>query len=269
MQAIHVGASTQAGGDLMIHKANAVVKAPLRWKLKNIFRHYYTAWLIQFIVFGKPVHLCIPYISFPFIRRWLGVHVIAPVGKLFGISTHYGQLQLQVRRFYDDLEREHFVALRRAGLLEEAEAYARFKTYWEDYGTVSNAVITDVFVAALVDAMDNGGGVGITAFKYHGIGTGSNAESASDTALQTESTTALNPDSTRGTGAQTQPSANIYRSTATLTADAQIVAREHMLFNQAATGGGTGADRSVFATVTVEIGESIQTQYSMTHNSGG
>lgn len=138
-----------------------------------------------------------------------------------------------------------------------------------DYGVVSRRVVTDAGVAFLVDDFDPSAATDISTMKYHGCGTGTTAEATSDTALVTESTTALNPDSTRATGTATQPSANIYRSTGTATFDATAAITEHGLFSQAATGGGTLWDRSVFSAINVVSGDSIQFQYSLTINSGG
>lgn len=140
---------------------------------------------------------------------------------------------------------------------------------WIDYGTVCYRVVTDAGVAYFVDDLDNGAGsADVSNFNYHGCGTGTNAEDAGDTALQTESTTALNPDSTRATGTRSQPAANQYRSTGTLTFDAGAAVTEHGLFTQAATGGGTLLDRSVFSAVNVSSGESIQFQYTLSLTSG-
>lgn len=138
-----------------------------------------------------------------------------------------------------------------------------------DYGVVSHRVVTDAGVAFLVDDFDPAATTDISTLKYHGCGTGTTAEATGDTALVTESTTALNPDSTRPTGTATQPSANIYRSTGTATFDATAAITEHGLFSQAATGGGTLWDRSVFSAINVVSGDSIQFQYSLTINSGG
>jgi len=104
---------------------------------------------------------------------------------------------------------------------------------------------------------------------YHGCGTGTTAEAAADSALVTESTTALNPDSTRATGTQSEPAANQLRSTGTLTFDNTAAVTEHGLFSQAATGGGTLFDRTVFSAVNVVSGESIQFQYTVTFTAGG
>jgi hypothetical protein len=139
-----------------------------------------------------------------------------------------------------------------------------------DLGQLSHHVITDTGVAFLVDAWQNS--VEMENLKYHGCGTGTTAEAASQTALVTESTTALNPDSTRATGSLTEgASANIFRTVGTLTFDATAAITEHGLFSQAATGGGTMWDRSMFSgsTINVASGDSIQFQYDMTASSGG
>lgn len=139
----------------------------------------------------------------------------------------------------------------------------------EEHGVVSTKVITNAGVGFLVDAWQNL--VEAEIMKYHGIGTGSTAEAAGDTALVTELTTALNPDSTRATGTTAEgASANIFQSVGTNTLDANgQVLREHGLFSQAATGGGVLFDRSVFAAITLDSGDSIQTTYECTLASGG
>jgi hypothetical protein len=87
--------------------------------------------------------------------------------------------------------------------------------------------------------------------------------------LGTESTTVLNPDSTRATGTKSQPAANQMRSVGTVSFDGSAAITEHGLFTQAATGGGTLFDRSVFAAINVGSGDSIQFTYTCTWNSGG
>jgi hypothetical protein len=123
-------------------------------------------------------------------------------------------------------------------------------------------------VAFLVDDWDNNG-QDISTLNYHGCGTGTTAEAAGDTALVTESTTALNPDSTRATGTRSQPTAPQYQSVGTITFDASAAITEHGLFSQAATGGGTLWDRSVFSAINVASGDSIQFTYVMTATAGG
>jgi hypothetical protein len=134
-------------------------------------------------------------------------------------------------------------------------------------GVTSRKVITDAGVAYLVDAWQNT--VEMETMKYHGIGTGSTAEGASQTALVTESTTALNPDSTRATGTTTEASAPVFRSVGTNTVDATTAVAEHGIFSQAATGGGVMWDRSLTGTQNLSSGDSLQTTYDCTVSSGG
>lgn len=138
----------------------------------------------------------------------------------------------------------------------------------EHLGLLSTRLITDNGVAFLVDDWDNNG-TDLTTMNFHGCGTGTNAEAQSDSALQTESTTALNPDSTRATGTRSQPAANQYRSVGTLTFDATAAVTEHGIFSQSATGGGTLWDRSVFSAINVVSGDSIQFTYTCTVSAGG
>lgn len=138
----------------------------------------------------------------------------------------------------------------------------------EPLGLLSTKVITDAGVAFLVDDWDNNG-QDLTNLNFHGCGTGTNAEAVGDTALQTESTTALNPDSTRATGTRSQPAANQYRSVGTLTFDGPAAVTEHGIFSQSATGGGTLWDRSVFSAINVASNDSIQFTYTCTVSSGG
>ena len=161
------------------------------------------------------------------------------LAELIGAPTFFGTLGIRV--------------LRRDGQIE-------------DLGIVSCRVVTNNGVAFLVDALDNT--VEAEIMNYHGCGTGVAAEAAADAALGTESTTALNPDSTRATGTQSQPSANIYRSVGTLTFDASAAVTEHGLFSTSGTGTGVLFDRSVFSAVNVASGDSIQFTYSLTLTAG-
>lgn len=135
-------------------------------------------------------------------------------------------------------------------------------------GLVSTRVITDAGVAFMVDDWDNNA-TDITTLNFHGCGTGTNAAQQTDTALQTESTAALNPDNTRATGTKSQPSANVLRTVGTVTFDGTAAITEHGLFSQAATGGGTLFDRHTFAAINVVSGDSIQFTYDCTLSAGG
>lgn len=138
----------------------------------------------------------------------------------------------------------------------------------EHLGLICTKLVTNAGVAYIVDDWDGGSNT-IDLFNFHGCGTGTTAEAAGDTALVTESTTALNPDSTRATGTKSQPSANVARSVGTLTFDASAAVTEHGIFHQAATGGGTLLDRSVFSAINVVSGDSIQFTYDLTFSAGG
>ncbi len=177
----------------------------------------------------------------PFIKSWIGVFIVQPIANKFGLLTAWGQLSVKVIKANGQII---------------------------DYGVVSRQVVTDAGVAYLVDDWDGGANV-IDNFNYHGVGTGTTAENATQTALVTESTTALNPDGTRATGTKSQPSANIMQTVGTLTFDAAAAITEHGVFTQAATGGGTLLDRSMFSAVNVGSGDSIQCTYALTWSSGG
>lgn len=138
----------------------------------------------------------------------------------------------------------------------------------EDHGLVSEKVITNAGVNYLVDAWQNL--VELENMKYHGLGTGSTAESASDTALVSELTTQYNPDNTRATGTLGEgASANILKTVATNTVDAAVTIEEHGLFNTATSGAGTLWDRSLTGSKALSPGEGLESTYEMTASSGG
>jgi hypothetical protein len=138
----------------------------------------------------------------------------------------------------------------------------------QDYGLVSCRVVTDTGVQFIVDAFQNL--VELENMKYHGVGTGTTAESASQTALVTELTTQYSTSNTRPTGTTGEKSgdAKTYETTATITVSASVALTEHAIFSQAATGGGVMLDRSVFAAVNLASGESLQATYQLTFPSG-
>jgi len=176
-----------------------------------------------------------------YVKAWIGAKLISPLANLFGIATMYGEL---------------------SAVLFRADGST------VNYGVICRRVITDAGVAYLVDDWD-GGGSDINALDFHGCGTGTTAEAAGDTALETESTTILNPNDTRATGTNSQPAANQFRSVGTLTFDGAGAITEHGILSQAATGGGTLWDRSVFSAINVASGDSIQFTYTCTVSSGG
>ncbi len=137
-----------------------------------------------------------------------------------------------------------------------------------DYGLLSTKVITDAGVTFLASAFNNNT-TNIGTFKYHGFGTGTGAESASDTALGTELTTQYAVDNTRPTGSQSS-STNVYTTVGTLSPDSggTIAITEHGVFS--ASSGPTLWDRSKFAAINLVAGsDSLQVTYNGTFSSGG
>lgn len=135
-----------------------------------------------------------------------------------------------------------------------------------DFGTASFRVVTSAGVNFIVDAFQNS--VELEILKYHGIGTNNTAEASGDTALNTELTTQYNPDNTRATGSLTENGSNVYETVGTNTVDAGVSIVEHGILSQAATGGGTLLDRTVFATITLSASDSLQSTYDLTLTAG-
>lgn len=182
-----------------------------------------------------------------------------------------------LRHLPHDLALELLEAIQRAVVMESSLALVRINGPLgvhgdpgsrDDFGIVSRRLITDAGVAYLASDW-NSGADDINLMNFHGIGTGSVAEAVTDTALGAESTTALNPDSTRATGTRSNPAANQFRSVGTLTVDAAVACTEHGLFSQAAVPGGTLWDRSVFSVVNLASGDSLQCTYTVTLSAGG
>lgn len=172
---------------------------------------------------------------------WLAVQAARAFSKVTGIPTIVSQLSIRVKRASGE---------------------------WINYGVVSYRVVTTTGVGYIVDAWQNS--VELEAMKYHGCGTGAGAEGAAETALVTECTTALNPDSTRATGTLAEgASPNIFSTVGTLTFDNTAAVIEHGLLSQAATGGGVLWDRSLFTAINVISGDSIQFTYQVTFTAGG
>jgi len=176
-----------------------------------------------------------------YLKGAIAFHVIRPLAASWGLLTMIASLSIRVKRADGS---------------------------WEDYGVVSHRVITTAGVTYLRDDFNNNA-QDITLMNFHGCGTTNTAEAVGDTALAAESTTALNPDNTRATGTRSTPSATVFRSVGTLTFDATAAVVEHGILSQAATGGGTLWDRSVFSAINVASGDSIQFTYDLTLTAGG
>lgn len=181
-----------------------------------------------------------------YVRGWLAYYIIRHIARWFGLMTGIGVLEITVIKG-DTGERI-------------------------EYGVVSYRVVTDAGVTYMRDDFNNAsGGADISIFNFHGAGTGTGAEAAGDTALGTESTTALNPDSTRATGTRSVPGSNTFKTVGILTYDADTAVTEHGIFTTSGTGTGTLWDRSKFSAINVvgASGDSISFSYTLTLTSGG
>lgn len=156
-----------------------------------------------------------------------------------------------------DVPVEHVPVLKARAQLE-ARRIAKDGTI-TDFGVVSILKVTTAFVAAICTNL--AGGAAITAFKYHCSGTSPTEESSSQIGLLSE-TTSMN----RVEGTQTNPTANQYRSVATITYNNTYAITEHGILNTALIGSGTLMDRSVFSAIHVNNGDSIQFTYTLTIN---
>ena len=136
----------------------------------------------------------------------------------------------------------------------------------DDLGLVSYKVVTDAGVGYIVDAFQNL--TELENMKYHGLGTGTTAEAASQTGLVTELTTQYNPDNTRATGSLTEGAgANVFRTVGTNTVDGAAAVTEHGIFSAAT--GGVLLDRSLFSVINLSASDSLQTTYDLSLSSGG
>jgi hypothetical protein len=164
--------------------------------------------------------------------------------RRFHIPTFYGKLFLTVVRKDGDVEELGLAGLR---------------------------MVTTVGVKYICDDF-NAGSTEVTNMKYHGVGTGALTEAVGNTALVTELTTQYNPDSTRATGSQASATVSTnatYTTVGTNTVDSAVALTEHGIFSQVATGGGTLLDATSFSVVNLANGDSLQSTYVLTMNSGG
>jgi hypothetical protein len=139
-----------------------------------------------------------------------------------------------------------------------------------DYGLASLRVVTTAGVNYLVDALQNL--VEPELLKFHAIGTGVVAEAVGDTTLGTEWGAAEYTGGVRATGSLAEgASANIFRTVGTNTkANAGTSAvTEHGVLSQAALGGGTLLDRSVFAAINLVQNDALQTTFELSFMAGG
>jgi len=131
----------------------------------------------------------------------------------------------------------------------------------KDHGIVCTKVVTDAFVAFLVDQLQAETSE-FGDFKFHDSGTSSTAEA------QTQTDLIVKVETGRATGSQAEgASANIYKTIGTITYTATRAIVEHAVFSIAAAG--TMLDRSVFSAINVDADDSIQFTYELTFPANG
>jgi len=145
---------------------------------------------------------------------------------------------------------------------------------WQDegpmeYGLASFRAVTDAGVAYIVDAFSDSATYTVDEFNYHGIGTGTTAENQTQTDLVTGIRTDLTGD-VWATGSQSNPSAPVYQTVGTNTIDtgAPHSIREHAIFIDD-NPGTTMLDRTLFALITLQASDSLQSTYQLTLTAGG
>jgi len=168
-----------------------------------------------------------------FIKAWLGVKVIAPAARLFGIGTLYGKLEATLKRADGSTVR---------------------------FGVLDYRMITTAFVDFITDQLQTETSA-FGDFKYHDSGVGTTDPAITDTAIETTD------GASRATGTQTESSHNVYVSVGTISYTGSYAITEHGLFNDGSAG--TLMDRSEFAAINVVNGDSIQFTYSLTLTAGG
>ena len=155
--------------------------------------------------------------------------------------------------------REEAKRLAKIGLNAELSARVRHPDgSWVDLGVASRRVITTVGAGFIVDAFQNL--VELEAMNYHDSGTGTNAESAGDTALQAPAGPA------RQAGVQSEGTSVQYKTVATITYTTTQSITEHGIFSLAT--GGVLLDRSVFTAISVVNGSQIEFTYTLTVSTG-
>ena len=168
-----------------------------------------------------------------FITGWLGATAMRMLSYITGIPAMIGELRLLVYRANGEVV---------------------------NLGVVSYRLVTTAFVNFVVDQLQTETSV-FGDFKYHDSGVGTTDPAITDTTIETTD------GESRATGTQTETSANVYASVATIAYTTTKAITEHGLFNDATAG--TLMDRSEFAAVNVVSGDSIQYTYSFTVTAGG
>lgn len=173
------------------------------------------------------------YLRLSFIKSLVGVFLVLPIARAFGLMTAYGKVE--------------------AVLVKASGERINF-------GLLGYRVVTTAFVSFVVDQLQTETSV-FGDFKYHDSGVGTTAENVTDTAIETTDA------ESRATGTQTESAATAYRSVGTISYTTTKAITEHGLFNDSSAG--TLMDRTVFSAINVVNGDSIQFTYTLTVSAGG
>jgi len=185
-----------------------------------------------------------------------------------GYSNLFRSFLLALPSLPEDLSHELLDRIMSCAVIESALHIMvhRVDGTHEDHGVVDTRVVTTAGVTYLA----NLAGHALYDFNFHGLGTGTTAPAATDTALQTELTGASFSTSYRPSGTQSNAASGAnwkYTSIATNTAAAAITPTELGLLTAASAG--TLFDRFTFTGVPLAIGDSLQSTVAATLNSGG
>jgi hypothetical protein len=169
-------------------------------------------------------------------------------------SWHWRNLPHRLRGWQEELKH-----LAKIGLDAELRIKVRpAGGEWQDLGVASRRVVTTVGAGFIADAFMNL--TELETMNYHDSGTGTNAESAGDTTLQTPAGPA------RVTGTQSKPTSVQYRTVGTITYTTNQTITEHGIFS--ASTSGVLLDRSVFTGIAVSNGAQIEFTYTLTVSTG-
>lgn len=192
-----------------------------------------------------------------------GSSVVAPLDPSFEtfFKTHWlegaaeqGQHWRSCRLGIECPSRAAYAPAAKAQLLAHMQAQHGFV---ENLGWLSGAKVTTAFVSEEIDELVSTTGTEYADFDSHEVGTSSTAESNAHTALQATTSIAR----AAGTPTDADP---IYRSVATITADATETWEEHGIFNN--TTGAAMMDRNLTGGQAVVSSDQVQYTFELTKN---
>lgn len=142
-----------------------------------------------------------------------------------------------------------------ANAFDALVALSTVRGWTEDLGWLSGGKVTVAFRGEIIDELVSTTGTEFADFDFHEVGTSSQAEANTDTALITTTSIA------RATGTPTDADP-IYRSVATITADTTETWQEHGIFNNSS--GVALMDRSLTGGQSVVNLDQVQYTYELT-----